>query len=216
MGIPSGVTRIVLYGTLPGGEIWQSGYFMPHAAIDPAECNLIAQNAFNRWSDQSAGRTMARLVAKWWHGGVSLVGCKTYAYGDTSGQATFKGSSTGAPVIGSALGSLTNPTSVCITLLTSFAGATQRGRMYLPALGQIPDQTNGYFNGTDVSQLVTSFATDLKNAAVGNANYTPCVVSQKKGAYQTVVSVAADQRPDVQRRRENRQAKGVRSTASLP
>src|SRR3954453_7231354 len=165
MGIPNGVTRIVLYGSLPGGEIWQSGYFMPHAAIDNAEANLIAQNAFDRWKNQTAGRTMARLVTDWWNTGVSLQGCKSYSYNTTSGEATFKGQSTGAPVVGGAGGSLVATACICITLHTSFSGATQRGRMYLPALGAIPDNVNNYFNTTIVGNLLVAFATDLKNAA---------------------------------------------------
>lgn len=214
--IPAGVCRMVMYGTLPGGEIWNAGYFIDIPASSPTEASSFATTAFTVLSDGTGTHFGARLAAKWLHNGSTFAGVKCYSYNSAGTHATYKGQSSGGALVGTALGSLTNPTSVVLTVNTALAGSTHRGRIYMPAVGQIPDTINGYFPSTDVANLCAAFATDIKTASNFSTQAHLIVVSQKLTSFMPAVSISVDQRPDTQRRRANRQAKGTRSTTAIP
>jgi hypothetical protein len=95
--------------------------------------------------------------------------------------------------------------SMCMTTHSAYAGASNRGRMYLPATGITT--LNHLFPNTACDNAVAAaqgllqqgWATIMAHSAVTSA--LAVVFSPKKGTGQKIVAVSADNRPDIQRRR---------------
>jgi hypothetical protein len=101
---------------------------------------------------------------------------------------------------------------VCVSLLTAVAGRRARGRVYLPANVISVDQSGNY-QPNQLGGLAIWFADFLTGL---NSTETPQhvgVLSQKFGTFQSVNVVKIDSKPDIQRRRANKQTPTSVSTA---
>jgi len=85
--------------------------------------------------------------------------------------------------------------------------------MFLPCTAGTLD-SNGLFPSASVLSVMTALYNDIKASEGAIGGFQSCVVSVKLGTFATISSLSADTRPDIQRRRANRQTKG--SLQSLP
>lgn len=211
MGIPSGVARISLVGHQTGGEIFDTSFWVGGTGVPTS--NADANTYAAQVSSQLGGPTLTELCSLLdSDSGYDEV--RVYSYPSGGPTASFVGSAT----IGSGTG--TNSTfmplqqCMCITLLTGLSGRQNRGRMYLPATGL--SLTSGHlFSGTTVQNVVEAMAGFFGGVnGLGSTNDV-CVVSQTATTFHTVTAVRADERPDIQRRRANRQATGASHLATI-
>lgn len=205
MGAPAGAVRVVFHGTAPGGEIWETGFWMMNTGVvsqanaDALAFTLVAE--FNATDDSGAMRITMQQI-----GGAtySWTTIRVYAYPDGGTKAAFIGESVLAtPVAGLHSTVLPNQCALVLTLLTGAAGRSQRGRMYLPC-NALNLQTSGQAAPTDISPIAAAWAkafTDINASTTGKI----VVVSQKLVAARNVTSVRADTKIDIQRRRANKQ-----------
>jgi hypothetical protein len=211
--IPAGVMRVVMSGQLPGGELWNTGYWIDHAPVDNADANAKANTLWGIWTDNTAGKPWNELRQHWFHNAVGFERLTVYGYSDTSGHASHIGVKTGT-LVGSSLGHSPDQMAVVASLRTEFAGARRRGRMYFPALGH-DIGTASQFDGGQTSALCTAIAGAFaaSNTAIG---FPAVVISFLTGDLNEITQVKIDQRPDIQRRRANRQARGTSYTVDVP
>jgi hypothetical protein len=214
MPIPAGTSRLVLSGTLPGGEIWASGFASDYHAASQDEANTFANSVFGIWKDTTSGKVGNLMQSHWMGTTTTMDRCTIYSYSDTTGKASIIGVSNSPGITGTSTSKNVDPTAVVVTLLTHYAGASHRGRMYLPATGANIG-TDGLFVAPDPGNLCAAVAVALKASAAALGAFFPVVVSRHLGTYATVYSCQVDQRPDSQRRRANRQNRGTRSTTTI-
>jgi len=209
MGIPAGVRHVVLYGTLPGGEIWNSGFWINHHIPDEDNAVTQAEAMFTILKTNTSGHFWYEYRQHWLPGAASFDGVRNYGYTTGGPLANHVGQSTSGSVSGSAPAQLPNQAALCVTTQTSFAGARRRGRMFLPALGPLTG-SNGLFDGTITAALLAGLWTDMKACAtIGGETFSLIVVSTTGSDYKPMTGLKADLRPDIQRRRANRQARGT-------
>lgn len=200
---PANLVKIVLYGTLTGGEIWETGFWMTDTGVNSAEtataqAHVIA-GTLNSEDDSGAMRITAIRI---WDLEVKWVGVRCYGYnggptatwvGDFPLDAPRQGQAPGGP--------LPHQVCACMTLLTGLAGRSQRGRMYLPATGVSLD-SGGQMTHPSIDPVVASWAkafTDINASDAGKI----VVYSRTRQATHQVRSVRIDSVPDIQRRRAN-------------
>jgi hypothetical protein len=86
--------------------------------------------------------------------------------------------------------------------------------MYLPATGMVLD-ANRRFNGAALSAVVNSLKTVLGAGNTVGAYGPPVVVSRTKTVATQITAIRYDLKPEIQRRRANRQSGGARTVVSL-
>ena len=197
--IPSGYSRNVISGKLPGGEIWQSSFWCDEAPSDQAATQSQA-DAFA--SDISSALTTAGTPIDHMCAGSTIDTLTTYSYLDATGHATHVAVSniTG----GAAALTQTLPDQCClvVTLLTGVAGRRHRGRLYIPYLadtlsgGQVSSSKI-----TDIAAWWSSLITAL-NGDLGGQHVV--VLSQAGGSSVSVNAVQVDSKIDIQRRRADK------------
>lgn len=213
MAVPSGLVKFVLYGDATDGEIWStSWYTKPQAGIS-SQANL--DNFINTYANTSyPAATLSTVLKSRMSVTTRQLGFKGYYYnGGTSAiYATDKPFS--SPIVGSSGGSpLPLQTAVVATLLTGASGRRNRGRMYLP-VNAVSLSTAHELTTTDVDALANAvkdwFA--VLNASGDNPVQ---VVSVAGSASRPVTQVRVDSKPDIQRRRANKQQPGYQKVATL-
>lgn len=209
------MTRVVFSGILPGGEIWNTGFWMVGSApADEAAANILAQELYVAFISDSSSTAFATLATAGWSNGVNVDKVTVYSYPSGGGSSAVVGAHTESPTIGS--GGPTSPDQVCyvLTLRTGLSGRQNRGRMYLPA-NRLSLDSEGLVSSGDQSSIVGAFGAGMTawNLTAGAPEIV--VLSQTAGAANLVTSVDADRRPDIQRRRANRQDTGGRFSVTL-
>jgi hypothetical protein len=208
MPIPVGVTKFVLQGTLAGGEIWQTGFWQLGAVSTPADANTAAQGVWTAFSNTGTGQ-FGKAFQNTNNNQVQMSNCSAYSYPHGGPTADVVGTYGPTPVTGTSIASaLPDQVAMCVTVLSAMAGASHRGRMYIPVTA-VNLATGALFSTSDVSSIVNGLKAAL-NAAGG-----AIVVSQHLDSYVPAVGLRADQRPDIQRRRANRQSRGVATAVTL-
>jgi hypothetical protein len=211
-----GVQRVVWSGGLPGGEIWQCGFWLA-GGLPGSEAAANAQAAllWSAFANTATGHAWRMTSNTLWGNSTSLNKVTVYVYVAGGRVADFIGIHTDTPMVG--IGGTGMPDQVCqvLTLETGLSGRRRRGRMYLPNTKGFLD-SGGLVSATDVGTVSAAWKADFTawNAAGGSAG-TLVVVSQTGTSFQPVTAVSMDQRPDIQRRRANRQATGTRVHQTL-
>lgn len=202
---------MVLYGTVGATEIFETGFWVvgttPSSDLD---VQTMAGKVAAAWE---ANSTQQKSIIS---NDTAYTEVRGYFYGDTSGKATHTGS---APITGgggtSAGFNCPLQTCMVMTLRTGYAGRSNRGRMYLPANG-INLGTDHLYGSAALQSLVIEFAAFLSDVITDGSIGAPVVVSRTESAYQTITAVDADYRPDIQRRRANKQGIGGRFGVPVP
>lgn len=215
MPIPAEVYRVVASGSLAGGEIWSTGLWVQgHTPATQAD----ADSAAELWMAQLVSTTdpapFLLMAENWWSTQTTLERVTTYCYPAGGPHAAFIGSydqlTTGQQ------GSQTKPNQVALvtSLRTGIAGRRSRGRMYVPLTGG-PLGADGQVPTAGAQAIADSWGTFLGDWNASGDNGTVVVVSASATQAYPITQVVVDTRPDIQRRRANRQAINARTTHAV-
>lgn len=210
MSYPVDTARVVLRGTLSGGEIFETGFGVLAAGI-------TSEALADSYASSIAGIFAGTGSSSWMNAldnGSHLTEVRVYGYPTGGSTATYVGAATVAATDGLSTGHLPDQTCLVLTLRTGLSGRRNRGRMYLPFTGATVT-TGNLFTNTQVSAVVSMFGARLSAVNALSDTATVAVISTVGTTAHPVLTVTADQRPDVQRRRANRQAVGSVSTAAV-
>lgn len=213
MPIPSAVCRCSIQGTVQGSEIFDTSFWTLGGTADQADTQALATGIADVLTATDAmSNTLAAIRAA-----DEYVKVRVYAYPDGGQQAAWIAE---APIELLGTGAESNPLQTCmvVSLRTSLSGRSHRGRMYLPARGQVITPT-GQISETDTTGLASEWAAILGQvngiALPGGGNPSVSVVSQTLTNSTVVTSVIVDSVPDIQRRRSNKLVASTRSQIDL-
>lgn len=195
MPIPSGVTKVVISGSLPSGEIWQTAYWATGYAqsdiTDATTATLAASSSFvalmNAVKAANGTTTLITALDRYHYSGGSAA--------DAHGHAALSYAGSGV--------SNFHPNQVAgvTTLRTATAGRSSRGRMYWPMTSATIANT-GFFAGGQLDAITDALAAHFTSLATGT--FHAVVVSQTRNTTYPIISVDNDEVPDTQRRRANK------------
>lgn len=205
---------MVFFGRLPGGEIWEAGFWMAGglpSSDDAAQAQ--AQLVLAVFVSESDPPVIPELQANWWNAQTFLDGMRCYAYPTGGPSATYSGEyRLPSPLQGASANRVPNQVAVVASLRTGASGRKNRGRIYFPATGANFSATAQYGPG-NVSTLAGDIAAAFADLDASSAG-TPSVVSFAGSAHRPITSVVIDTRADIQRRRANKQT--IDSAATAP
>lgn len=212
MAIPNGVTRIVLSGAMPGGEIWSSGFWLDgNPPVDDDAADILAGIIAGFLTASTFDAAFAGANSS----DTTLTEVSVYGYPLGGPNATSVGRAAVTGVAGTATVGLM-PDQVCtvLTLLTGNASRRGRGRMYLPAT--CLNLSSSHQIPSAIMAAWTAGAKDFfdrinADGAIGDV----AVVSIAGSATRVVTDVRMDSRVDIQRRRADQQAPERQSVAVL-
>lgn len=199
MAITANSLRLVMVGTLPGGDAVNTGFWVrpetpPESLEDLILEMAVAQTAVNQWLSDSSGD---RFGQAW----TELRGYY-YQGGEFGSNATFVASLPIDTSPGSASGlHLPDQIAVVASTRTGLAGRSYRGRMYLPLNGLVIQPT-GQLSQTQVDAIRT-YTTALLSACLAGS-LTPVIVSATQSSAVPITTVVVDSVMDTQRRRRNK------------
>lgn len=216
MPIPANVIHVCFGGNMPGGEVWESGFWTAGATITSNdEANAYAELWWDELSSEDTSGAMYQFMQELASTSTTFQYVKAYCYPAGGTTAQYIGTHAGSPIIGTANTGSPNQVALVVTLRSAYAGRAHRGRMYLPATGSVVG-----VSGQLVAGVVNPVATDWGqcfsdwNAVSGNGIVS--VVSRVgAGGHVPVTSVAVDSILDTQRRRRNKLIPNVVATAVL-
>jgi hypothetical protein len=205
------MTRIVIVGSLPNGEIFNTGYWVAAQPIaGEAAANAFAVQARDAFINYAGPAARPRLSS-----GGSFDEVQVYHYVGTTGPADYIGTAAiGQAGEGTSSTQLPIQVALVTTLETGLSGRRRRGRMYWPC-------TNAVLVGHQVSQadiaLLSSGVAEMFNVMNAAAGPGICVVLSQvgTGSAARITRVSCDSEPDVQRRRANRQTELRQSAADV-
>lgn len=203
---PANVTRMVLTGALPGGEIWSTGFWMIDTGVSSnGEASAQAEVITFTLNSSDASGAMRIVAANLWNNQVKWLKTLCYHYVAGGTSADFSGEWVlPTPRVGGLTNGLPNQCAAVLSLRTDLSGRRNRGRMYLPAQGAAL-QVDGQLQDTVAAAVADGWAlafTDINASDAGKI-----VVMSAVGSTATQVSlVRMDSRLDVQRSRANKQS----------
>lgn len=195
MSIPSHVGRIVVSGHMRGGDAFSFGWWATGANFDTnAGCAAVAASVVTSLGQGDVVNSIAYAISP--AAGYDLV--KVYGYPAGGPQAGAQGQAAVTGYSGQSTSmAMPNQVAIVATLLTGQPGRRHRGRMYLPADGQV--LTNGQMTAAVCANIATAVR-DLIRPASGSTD-GPVVLSQVAGTHLPVTAIRVDSRMDIQRRR---------------
>ncbi len=197
MTILQNTVKVTIQGTAPGGEQFQTGFWLRDTPINSqAAANTLASAVVT-----SLGGGLLAFLVTAINADTAYTAVRVYAYPSGGPLASFVGEALIAGGTGtSTAASLPLQIASVATLHTGFAGRRYRGRMYFPvnALALTAHQFNSSLYSGLSSNVRAFFVSVNGIAGVGEV----VVLSQVgTGDAVPVTSVFVDSRPDVQRRR---------------
>lgn len=197
----SNVLRLVLHGSGVGEEFAIQMTYQLDGAITVDELKAITDGFATEFTGTAKTDLLAMLPADQAYDLVS-----GYFYATTPNDpATLVSHTALTGWTGTTSNTLPLQTAMCVTTHSNYAGASNRGRMYLPATGLNMDVHK--FITTNVDQAVVAVKGLLEQGSLTIKLHSPVTAAQaivfspKKGTGQAITSVSADNKPDTQRRR---------------
>nr|CRY96802.1 hypothetical protein [uncultured prokaryote] len=196
------VARFVFSGALPGGEIWNTGLMIDYPT-PPSDATALLADMTAIVADADWGTWFAEV------GNLNVAGTTfdlftAYYYSTFPGAADFQAE---LALTGFAPGgTVAHPDQVSIvaTTLTGLSGRRNRGRMYLPMTGKAI-ATASQLTDANCSDVATAVVDLIHAIASNTAGAEAAVVSSVGSTKHLITAVRCDSRPDIQRRRANRQ-----------
>jgi len=203
--------RVVIKGTGPGSEVWQTGFSVISTVAITSQSGL-----------QTLLNNIAPLVDTWWTSAkancyaiYTYTEVDMYWYQGVLTTAEFQAQSIRTPTAGSLVAQGSPIDIACVvSLRTAQPGRSGRGRMYVPCHQSVNTSTANWASTVN-SGLGTATRTLFNGIISGTTGY-PAVVSRTHATYQLVTGLVTDSRPDVQRRRENRLAIANTQVLTVP
>ena len=210
VGVPTESVKLVPYGTFNGTQdvsfgLWVNlglGIVPTQAQLD-SYCAALGGN-FDGFVDTST-------VAAWYNALMVWQGLRAYYYAPNTVHAALVSEFVFAtPRNGAGTANHPPMTAIVASLRTAVPGRSGRGRFYLPANG-IGLQPGGTANGSDVDSLGSAIAgligeINAQDIPGGSAPGTVSVMIFTKGDFNFVTRVIIDNKPDSQRRRDDKLA----------
>lgn len=215
MTLPPDVWHAVFGGSLPGGEVWESGFWIAGAApTTNAEATGQAEQVWGVITSSDASGAMRITMASIVASGSTLEYAKVYSYPSGGTIAAHIGEFSGTPVGGGRSTILPDQSCCVVSLRSDSSGRRNRGRMYLPGNGNTLT-AGADFATADVDAVCAGWATAFSDWNAAGDNGVISVVSRVGGgSHVPVTSCVVDSKPDIQRRRANK--KTVAHRASQP
>ena len=218
MAYPAQFAHIVLFGALPGGENWAAGWWHTESEQAGGWDESGWQDRVDQYRDALTTADVDPALATTIRGmnpnTFSLAGVRGYLYEGSLSAASFSAEADFASGSTAGTGSTAAMQALQCSLVASWragAGASQRGRTYLPALTAQPSSA-GQVPSALCDQIAGGFGAFYRVLAVPAVQ--PIVVSRTKVASYAVKSVRVDSIQDIQRRRVDHLVPA--HTASVP
>ena len=211
--LPPGVARWTISGQLTADEVWAVDWWTtPGTGVaDAATWQTIVDDMGNLCVSSGFAGAIATILNT---GGGSVNLVKGLYYRNAQ-QAEFVAQHAIAGVTGTSNSFGPLQQAFCVTTLTAHPTRRTRGRAYFPGTGLQLD-ANHRIPAASVTNLVTKFALILAAGKTVGEYGRAAVVSRVGTVATEITSVRYDLRPDVQRRRANKQATGGQTTVALP
>lgn len=146
------IAQIVCPGILPTGEVFDYSFWLAESAGTDLPLS-VAQDAANNWNTSLSVNASFRAL---YSTTTTFSSAKAYIVESTTGKVVQSGVG-GSQFTGSAATASFPPQlAVCVTIRTALAGASYRGRFYLPAPLTAEGTTTGRITGAAVTTLVTA------------------------------------------------------------
>lgn len=202
MARPASMVRFVLAGTLPNGEIWQTGFWAKPSQV------VVTLALLNEWT--------AAVLSNWTNGPWatllnatipptgSFAQVRGYYYPEPDDPALYQSAAAAGFVGTGAEGnSLPLQSALCLTLRTGLAGRRNNGRMFWPLLNEnLESHQLTQARTQAIADAVADFFTNVRNLA---GFPIPAVMSSVGvGSWNPISAVEVDSEPDVIRSRSNR------------
>lgn len=197
MPIPSGYSRVVIVGTLNASETFETGFWVHLAPTSQTDNDDLANSIASTFT-LNAYPSLKQLITP----ADAFTEIRVYSYPSGGPTAAFISSATLGTSPGSGAGALPEQVCMVITTTTGAAGRRNRGRLYLPATGAQLVAAKTFMTAT-VDAGVGGIAALFTSLAAGQP--VPSVVSQVGSSGRPITEVHGDNRPDIQRRRANKQ-----------
>lgn len=201
-GIPADTVKFNMLGTLPAGEQFSAGFWVAHHSVgSQTALKTLVDLIVDKWVDHAAERFVEIIPPS-----AAYTHIRAYSYASgNDGHAQFVAEGNIGTSQGTGTGSTVIPLQTCmvVSLRTDNPGASHRGRMYLPACANIMS-TNGFFSNStcdDVGGAAASFFNSVNDELDGEV----AVISQRLATSTAVTQLQVDNRPDIQRRRADKQ-----------
>lgn len=199
--------RIVIQGTTRSQEIWETGFWLENVGVASQSDAQDLMDTIGPLFDTDLKGIVKSMLPD--NGAVTNL--RGYFYVTAGPNSTYIAD---YPVTsGTGTGTHNLPEQVCMvaTLLTGVAGRRNRGRMYFPAYGCQIAADNQFASGLEaaLSDAVAEFFGNVNNIT---GNPTVVVYSAAGSAARPVSTIRVDSKPDIQRRRVNKEP--ATSTAS--
>lgn len=196
--------RVSLVGSLPGGEVWSVNpvyELLGDVVVSPAQAAAAAAGV--------NGITLGASLLN----GISTAGRLTgnrIEFRSASWELEQVGEATrSTPLSGVGTPTKTHQSAVCLSLRSNFPGASNRGRLYWPALNTGMDTTTLKITTAQRDALSTDAALMLRaigqaiGTAVSGSDPFLAVYSPTRGSARSVASVWVGDTFDIQRRRRD-------------
>lgn len=198
--------RVRISGTMPGGEVWSinPAFAETDGSVVQSYADLLS------WANAIVATNAAKILPTTVLDLLSTVAAitevRTEVY-DSTGKLTAAAEVTlTTPIPGTASPNKAYQSSVAVSLLTGRPGRSYRGRLYLVALSITLNVASLRLSASQASSIATQMSATLTawgNAAPGDIDLRPVVVSKTLGMNSQVTQVGVGDVMDTQRRRRD-------------
>lgn len=210
MGYQSQHIYYVFSGTLPGGEVWNTGYRTGTAVVTLDQLTSLVGLIGASFGAHLFGANTG--IKEFNPASVTYVGCTGYLVPATGPSLLVAQYSEATPLTGSASAQTApNQTALVASLRSARAGRSNRGRMYLPFLAPTFVEGTGRIVAGYAVQAATGMAAFLSTANGEQGGTTPAgpfpasIQSQTEaGTPALVTAVLVGNVADTQRRRRDK------------
>jgi len=206
MPIPEGAARVVLSGTAPNSEIFETGFWVAATNLTTRTNTQAFAAAVQTSMQSTAFAGLVPLISS----DTRYTSLKVYSYPSGGPTATYVGEAPIVSMVGTGSGAAPLYQCIVLSLRTGISGRSFRGRMYLPATGTALTSAHR-LPTAPVAAAVLGVGNwfNAINAFTGDLTASVSVVSQHLTEHFDVNEVTGDDKPDVQRRRENKMDRGT-------
>lgn len=191
--------RVVIKGTSIGSEVWQTGFWTV-AGTPPATQAQLSTDCV----------AMAGFVTTWFNAiktliytSFKLTEVDMYQYVSPATVASLQAQDVITAVPGTLAGAASPIDSCCVVSIRSATpGRSGRNRLYVPCHTSC-GPSDGCF-GSAAQNTIGTATKALFTSVAGYSTYVPVVLSRTKNAWYAPTNIDTDNKPDVQRRRENK------------
>lgn len=206
VGIVQGLVRMVLNGTMAGGQTWSTSLWLSTDVPTPTPTQ-DQLNSFALACRDAIQASVVTLSGLLWNASTACTDVTCYWYESNTRKAALVSQPAPITTAGSGQSSMPTFTSLVLSLRSATPGRSGRGRNYMPWTVGGGVSANGQTGSGTTDAVATAWSsalTELNEMTVawpGAAGQLVVVASFTKGVIHPVVAVVVDSIPDTQHRR---------------